>query len=119
LAGDSAGADPFVGEGISFALSYGQVAADAIIDAFALNDFAFSDYRQRILEHNVLKQLPVRVRLARLAYRIKSPRIFRLGWRAAQYLIRYSSWSDPDHDPVKKPIQGYDVRKGVEPLITP
>jgi len=119
LAWDSAGADPFVGEGISFALSYGQVAADAIVDAFSRNDFAFSDYRQRILEHKVLKQLPTRVLLARLAYRIKSPRIFRLGWRAAQYLIRYSSWSDPDYDPVKKPIQGYDVREGFEPLITP
>ncbi len=79
LAGDAAGADPLVGEGISFALSYGQVAAAAISSAFAEGDFTFSDYRDRILNHNVLKQLPVRVRLARLAYWIKSPTIFRLG----------------------------------------
>ena len=119
LAGDSAGTDPFVGEGISFALSYGQVAADAIVDAFSRNDFTFSDYRQRILEHKVLKQLPTRVRLARLAYRIKSPRIFRLGWRAAQFLIRFTIWSDPDYNPVKTPTQSSGVRESVEPLITP
>ena len=35
LVGDAAGADPLMGEGISFALGYGEPAADAIIDAFA------------------------------------------------------------------------------------
>ena len=100
LAGDAAGADPLVGEGISFALSYGQVAATAISSAFAEGDFAFSDYRDRILKNNVLKQLPVRVRLARLAYWIKSPTIHRLGWQAVKILVRYSKWADPEYNPI-------------------
>ena len=100
LAGDSAGVDPLVGEGISFALSYGQVAAAAISSAFAAGDFAFSDYRDRILNNNVLKQLPVRVRLARLGYWIKSPTIHRLGWLAVKVLVRYTKWADPEYNPI-------------------
>ena len=103
LAGDSAGADPFVGEGISFALSYGQVAAAAISSAFSKRNFSFSDYRERILENSVLKQLPVRVRLARLGYGIKSPVIHRLGWWAARFFIRRSKWADPEYNPVTPP----------------
>ncbi len=108
LAGDAAGADPLVGEGISFALSYGQVAAAAISSAFAEGDFAFSDYRDRILNHNVLKQLPVRVRLARLGYRIKSPTIHRLGWLAAKLLVRYTMWADPEYHPIIPPDYLFD-----------
>lgn len=103
LAGDAAGVDPLLGEGISFALSYGQVAAAAISSAFAEGDFAFSDYRDRILNHNVLKQLPVRVRLARLAYWVKSPTIHRLAWLAAKLLVRYTKWADPEYNPIIPP----------------
>jgi len=44
LVGDAAGVDPLMGEGISFALEYGVLAADAIVRAFASGDFAFADY---------------------------------------------------------------------------
>ena len=103
LAGDSAGADPFVGEGISFALGYGAVAADALADAFERQDFGFASYRERILAHEVLKQLPIRVRLARLTYRFKSPRIHRLGWRIARFFIGHTRWGNPDYVPIKPP----------------
>ena len=46
LVGDAAGADGIFGEGISIALGYGLIAAQAIRDAFARNDFSFHDYRK-------------------------------------------------------------------------
>lgn len=110
LAGDAAGTDAFVGEGISFALSYGDVAADAIVDSFKSQDFTFADYRQRILQHNVLFQLPVRTRLARLAYKISQyPRLTRLGWRFAAIGVGFTKWHNPEFNPVEPPQVVYEV----------
>jgi len=55
LVGDAIGIEPAFGGGIHFALSYGDVAASAIIDAFRQNDFSFTDYQQRIQSHLVGK----------------------------------------------------------------
>jgi len=105
LAGDSAGTDPLAGEGISFALAYGDVAAVTIVDAFERREFAFDDYKQRILDHNVLRQLPIRIRLARLSYKLsKYPRLGRLGWRITSFGLRFSKWRDPDYNPIE-PVQ--------------
>ncbi len=68
LAGDAAGADPFVGEGIAFALGYGTVAADAIIGAFEDDDFSLSDYKARVLADPLLSVLPTRLILAKILY---------------------------------------------------
>ena len=73
LVGDAAGADPLVGEGISFALGYGEVAAAAIESAFASQDFSFEDYRDRLLNHPLFHQLDMRTRLARTAYKFQNP----------------------------------------------
>jgi geranylgeranyl reductase family protein len=101
LAGDAAGADPLIGEGISFALAYGDVAASAVVDAFERRVFEFADYRERILDHHVLYQLPTRVRLARLIYRFgKYPWIVRLSFRLNGFALRFSSWGDPNYNPV-------------------
>jgi menaquinone-9 beta-reductase len=108
LAGDAAGADPFMGEGISFALGYGNVAAAAIVDAFARADFSFAGYRQRILADPLLAQLKSRVWLARLAYWLKYPWLFRLGWRLARLLIRFTCWRNPDYNPIEPPRFVYD-----------
>jgi len=51
LVGDAAGIDPAFGGGVHLALSYGEVAAQAIIDAFRHNNFAFDDYKDRIASH--------------------------------------------------------------------
>ncbi len=48
LVGDAAGIEPWLGEGISFALGYGSVAAEATLHAFETNDFRFADYAKRI-----------------------------------------------------------------------
>jgi flavin-dependent dehydrogenase len=71
LAGDAAGVEPFGGEGISFALEYGEVAAAQLVAAFSQNDFGFAGYRDAIMAHELGKALNLRLRLARLTY---------LGW---------------------------------------
>jgi menaquinone-9 beta-reductase len=108
LAGDAAGADPLMGEGISFALGYGKAAAAAIEEAFAQADFSFAGYRQRILADPLLGQLQTRVRLARLAYWLRYPWLFRLGWRLARLLIRFTRWRDREYSPVEPPRLVYD-----------
>jgi geranylgeranyl reductase family protein len=103
LAGDAAGADPLVGEGISFALGYGAVAAETVADAFERQDFSLSSYRARLMADPLFKQLDLRTRLARIAYRIKSPAVFRFAWRLAPWVVRFTRWRDPDFRPVKQP----------------
>jgi menaquinone-9 beta-reductase len=44
LVGDAAGCDPLMGEGISFALEYGILAAEAIVAAHADGDWTFARY---------------------------------------------------------------------------
>jgi flavin-dependent dehydrogenase len=51
LVGDAAGVEPALGGGIHIALSYGEVAAHTIINAFQNNDFSFHDYTQRFYSH--------------------------------------------------------------------
>jgi geranylgeranyl reductase family protein len=108
LAGDAAGADPLFGEGISFALGYGDVAAAAVVDAFERNDFSYATYREQILNHGLLKQLRIRVRLAKFAYLLKYPWLFRLGWRAARLVIRFTRWRNPEYVPFEPPQLIYD-----------
>lgn len=103
LVGDAAGADPLFGEGISLALGYGDAAAQEIITAFEAQDFTFANYRTRILEHDLLWQLPSRVLLARLAYMLKYPWVVRLGWHIARFVIRWTSWNNPNYIPAEPP----------------
>ena len=103
LVGDAAGADPLFGEGISFALGYGDVAAEAIVDAFARRDFGFDTYRKRLLAHPLFKQLEIRTRLARFAYLMKYPRVIKIGWQIARYVVRFTRWRDPNFVPTEKP----------------
>jgi flavin-dependent dehydrogenase len=51
LAGDAAGIEPATGGGIHLALSYGEVAANTIINGFAMNDFSFNDYANKLKNH--------------------------------------------------------------------
>jgi flavin-dependent dehydrogenase len=103
LVGDAAGADPLFGEGISFALGYGGVAAETISDAFARQDFSFESYRERLLADPLFKQLDIRTRLARFAYLLKYPWLIRLGWRVASAIVRFTRWRDPNFNPTETP----------------
>jgi flavin-dependent dehydrogenase len=96
LVGDAAGVDPLLGEGISFALGYGQVAATQLRDAFTRGDFSFQDYRDRVLNHRIGRFLRQRAAVASLIYRIHSPRLLRflwwyfgpvVGWLAERFLV--------------------------------
>jgi menaquinone-9 beta-reductase len=73
VVGDAAGIDPLWGEGISFSLGYGQIAASAIVQAFEDDDFSFSSYRQQALEHEMGKALIRRLHLADRLYRSPIP----------------------------------------------
>jgi len=53
LVGDAGGIEPAFGGGIHLSLSYGEVAAQAVIDAFENNDFSFRDYGRRLQSHLV------------------------------------------------------------------
>lgn len=103
LVGDAAGADPLMGEGISFALGYGQVAARAIDDAFARQDFSYATYRRRLLANPLFKHLDIRTRLARFAYKTRRPFFIRLGWQLAAWIIRFTRWRNPNYKPVEPP----------------
>ena len=68
--GDAAGTDPLFGEGIPFALAYGEVAAEEIVEAFNTQQFHFRDYKTRISHHRLLNQLPSRALAARFLYKL-------------------------------------------------
>ncbi len=92
LAGDAAGTDSLVGEGISFALGYGEVAAEALRAAFADGDFSFSGYRQRIMAHQIGRSMSRRAMGAALLYGLRNRRLLWLlwpliGWAANRFFV--------------------------------
>ena len=88
LAGDAAGVDAFAGEGISFALQYGEVAAAELTAAFSHNDFGFAGYRARVMAHDLGKGLTQRYWLARLIYPGWPPFLLALFFQVMSYLWR-------------------------------
>lgn len=83
LTGDAAGVDPLFAEGISYALEYGAVAADALAEAFASDDWSFASYRRRLLRHRLGRMLRWKLRLARAMYGRHYPLAWSLIWRLA------------------------------------
>lgn len=55
LVGDAIGIEPAFGGGIHFALSYGELAAKEIINAYKNQDYSFNTYEDRIYSHIVGK----------------------------------------------------------------
>jgi geranylgeranyl reductase family protein len=103
LVGDAAGADPLMGEGISFALGYGEPAAEAIADAFARGDFSFDAYGERLKQHPLFVQLRLRTRLARYAYLLNYPIVVSVGWRLMRLILRFTPWRDRNYVPARPP----------------
>lgn len=68
LAGDAAGCDPLMGEGISFALEYGVLAADAILRARATDRWDFADYATAVAHGAMGRKLRLLDRAARWFY---------------------------------------------------
>jgi flavin-dependent dehydrogenase len=71
LVGDAAGVDPLMGEGISFALEYGILAADHVVRAHASGDFAFAGYERAVHDGPIGRKL---ARLCQGASRFYGPR---------------------------------------------
>jgi flavin-dependent dehydrogenase len=88
LAGDSAGVDPLLGEGISYALGYGEVAAEAIVDAFARNDLSFVGYSDRVKAHPLLSGLKIRSAIAKLIYWPGMVWQQEVAWRLTSMILR-------------------------------
>jgi menaquinone-9 beta-reductase len=103
LVGDAAGADPLLGEGISFALGYGEPASETIIDAFERNDFSFDSYAGRIKQRPLFRQLRLRTWAAHKAYLLNYPVVVRLGWMIMRLVMRLTPWRRRDYVPTRAP----------------
>jgi menaquinone-9 beta-reductase len=68
LAGDAAGVDPLMGEGISFAFEYGRRAAAATVQALEGNDFSGADYAAAVQSSWMGKKLRRLALATRLLY---------------------------------------------------
>jgi len=102
LVGDAAGADAIFGEGISFALGSGRLAATAIRRAFRKNDFSFRGYQARVLISPLGLALVMRWFLAYILYSLRWRWFQWLLWRIlkpfvaliAQTLVIHWAWRD-------------------------
>jgi len=92
LVGDTVGADPLFGEGISIALGYGAVAARVICDAFQRNDFSFHEYRRRVLLSPLGQTLLTRWLTAHIVYGIKWKWFQILTWRIMKPIAKAAAW---------------------------
>ena len=72
LVGDAAGAEALLGEGISFALEYGKLAAGALSAGFAADDLSFAGWAETIRRSPMGRKLRWLAFFARLFYGPKS-----------------------------------------------
>ena len=68
LAGEAAGIDPFFGEGVSYAIEYGMLAADSIAEALRRRDFSFQGHMKALKWSRVGKELMMSLAAAKLFY---------------------------------------------------
>jgi len=68
LIGDAAGIEPALGGGIPMALSYGEIAARLLIQAFQNDDFRFRDYSPTLFSHFLGRHIKDFDHLARKLY---------------------------------------------------
>lgn len=92
LVGDAAGADPFLGEGISMALGYGALAAREIGKAFQQNDFSFDGYRRRVLRSALGQVLIARWVVAHIVYSLNWKWFQILVWRILKPVVVLLAW---------------------------
>jgi flavin-dependent dehydrogenase len=92
LVGDAAGADPFLGEGISIALGYGALAAQEIGTAFRRAEFSFDGYRRRVLKSPLGQVLIARWAVAHIVYLFKWKWFQVLVWRILKPIVVLFAW---------------------------
>lgn len=92
LVGDAAGADPFLGEGISVALGYGALAAQEIGEAFRQGEFSFDGYRRRVLKSPLGQVLLARWTVAHIVYLSRWRWFQVLAWRILKPVTVLLAW---------------------------
>lgn len=80
LAGDAAGTEPWLGEGISHALDFGIRAAMEAMRAIQRDDFSFADYERRIAWSAFGRRLQFKRLIAHVLYGNRGDWFYRLGW---------------------------------------
>lgn len=80
LAGDAAGTEPLLGEGISYAFYFGTMAGDSAVNALSRGDFAFSDYDRRVAWSALGIRLRLKRAVARFVYGDRGDWFYRAGW---------------------------------------
>jgi flavin-dependent dehydrogenase len=110
LVGDAAGVDPLMGEGISFALEYGELAADALVHAHTAGDWSFGGYARAVHAGPIGKKLHRLGLGARLFYGRASDAVFRLAAASARAQAIGVRWYNG--------VDGWDERSAWRALWT-
>jgi len=89
LVGDAAGVEPWLGEGISFALTYGIVTAVVVRDAFETGDLSSLDYGRRLAASRCGRILRRNYRIARWFYQRRAASLVPAGLRILEFAHRH------------------------------
>lgn len=92
LVGDAAGVDPLMGEGISFALQFGQLAAASLARGFAADDLGFRSYRREVQRSPLGSKLRRLGFAARVMYGRMGPMCFRVARLSRRAQITGMNW---------------------------
>lgn len=92
LVGDAAGVDPLLGEGISFALQFGQLAARTLGQAFATGDLGFRGYDRTVRRSPMGRKLHRLGFAARMMYGPAGPLCFRIARLSRRAQIVGMNW---------------------------
>ncbi len=106
LVGDAAGAEPLMGEGISFALEYGKFAAQAILPALRTGRWDFSEYSETLARSWLGKKLARLHMTARMFYGSTSRFWFALAARSRRLQSVGLKWYNG--------VEGWHQRSGWE-----
>jgi menaquinone-9 beta-reductase len=92
LVGDTVGADPIFGEGISIALGYGAIAAREISESLQRGEFSFRRYKRRVMGSALGQTLIARWIIAYIVYPLKWRWLQILLWRFLQPIVILIAW---------------------------
>ena len=92
LVGDTVGADPLFGEGISIALGYGAVAARELSESLQRNEFSFRKYKRRVMGSALGQTLIARWIITYIIYPLKWKWFQILLWQFLKPFVILVAW---------------------------
>jgi len=92
LVGDTVGADPIFGEGISIALGYGKLAAQEIHESIQRGEYSFRRFKRRVVRSALGQTLIARWVIANIIYYIKWRWFQILLWRVLKPIVILVAW---------------------------